>query len=65
MSADDSPREILTAALGLLTATHVDGRMAGAVTRDYLSGVPTDRSQVLNLIAGLAALASLLMQMRA
>jgi len=45
MSADDTSHEILTAALGLLTATHADSRMAGPVTMDYLAGVPTDRSQ--------------------
>ena len=64
MSADDTSHEILTSALGLLTATHADSRMAGAVTRDYLAGVPTDRSQMLSLIAGMAALATMLMQMR-
>jgi hypothetical protein len=51
MSADTS-HEILTSALGLLTATHADRRMAGPVTMDYLAGVPTDRSQMLSLIAG-------------
>ena len=65
MSADDSPREILTAALGLLTATHADSRVVGPVTRNYLAGVPTDRSQMLNLVAGMTALASLLVEMRA
>ena len=65
MSADDTSREILTSALGLLTATHADGRMAGPVTLDYLSGVPTDRSQTLDLVAGMSALASLLIGMRA
>jgi hypothetical protein len=50
MSAYDTSHEILTAALGLLTATHADHRMAGPVTMDYLAGVPTDRSQMLNLI---------------
>jgi hypothetical protein len=64
MSADDTSREILTSALGLLTATHADHRMAGAVTMDYLSGVPTDRNQMLDLVAGLAALATKLIQMR-
>ena len=64
MSADGTSHEILTSALGLLTATHADSRMAGAVTRDYLAGVPTDRSQMLSLIAGMAALATMLMQMR-
>ena len=65
MSADDTSHEILTSALGLLTATHADGRMAGPVTLDYLSGVPTDRSQTLDLVAGMSALASLLIGMRA
>ena len=65
MSADDTPREILTSALGLLTATHADNRMAGPVTVDYLAGMPTDRTQMLNLIAGMTALAATLMQMRA
>ena len=65
MSADDASHEILTLALGLLTATHADHRMAGAVTMDYLSGVPTDRSQMLSLIAGMTALATMLIQMRA
>ena len=65
MSADDTSREILTSALGLLTATHADSRMAGPLTLDYLSGVPTDRSQMLDLVAGMAALATILMQMRA
>ena len=64
MSADDTPHEILTSALGLLTATHADRRMAGPVTRDYLAGVPTDRTQMLNLIAGMTVLSSLLIQMR-
>ena len=39
--------------------------MAGPLTLDYLSGVPTDRSQMLDLVAGMAALATILMQMRA
>jgi hypothetical protein len=65
MSADDTPHEILTSALGLLTATHADHRMAGPLTLDYLAGVPTDRSQMLNLVAGITALASLLIEMRA
>jgi len=64
MSTNDTPHEILTSALGLLTATHADSRMAGPVTRDYLAGVPTDRSQMLNLIAGMTALATMLIQMR-
>jgi hypothetical protein len=64
MSADDTCDEILTSALGLLTATHADSRMAGPVTRDYLAGVPTDRTQMLNLIAGMTVLSSLLIQMR-
>ena len=46
MSANDASHAILTAALGLLTATHADSRMAGPLTVDYLAGVPTDRSQV-------------------
>jgi len=65
MSADDTSREILTSALGLLTATHADSRMAGPVTLDYLAGVPTDRSQMLSMVAGMAALATMLIQMRA
>jgi hypothetical protein len=65
MTADDSSHEILTAALGLLTATHADHRMAGPVTRDFLAGVPTDRSQMLSLMAGMTALATMLIQMRA
>ncbi len=65
MSADDTSHAILTSALGLLTATHADGRMAGPVTVEYLSGVPTDRSQMLNLIAGMAALTTMLVEMRA
>ena len=65
MSADDTSHEVLASALGLLTATHADSRMAGPVTTDFLAGVPTDRSQMLNLIAGMAALASLLVEMRA
>lgn len=40
MSGDTGSYEILTSALGLLTATHADSRMAGAVTMDYLAGVP-------------------------
>ena len=64
MSADDTSQAILTSALGLLTATHADSRMAGPVTRDFLAGVPTDRSQVLNLIAGMTVVSSLLIQMR-
>ena len=62
MSASD---EILTSALGLLTATHADSRMAGPVTMDYLSGVPSDRSQMLSLVAGMTALATMLIEMRA
>ena len=62
MSASD---EILTSALGLLTATHADSRMAGPVTMDYLAGAPTDRSQMLSLVAGMTALATMLMQVRA
>ena len=65
MSADDTSHEILTSALGLLTATHADSRMAGPLTLDYLAGVPTDRSQMLNLIAGMTALATMLIEMRA
>jgi len=59
--------EILTSALGLLTATHADSRMAGpvTVTTDYLAGVPTDRSQMLDLVAGMTALATMLVEMRA
>jgi hypothetical protein len=57
--------EIATAALGLLTATHADSRMAGPVTFDYLAGVPTDRSQMLSLVAGMTALATMLVEMRA
>jgi hypothetical protein len=64
-SADNTPREILTSALGLLTATHADHRMAGPLTLDYLSGVPTDRSQMLSLVAGMTALATMLIEMRA
>ena len=65
MSADDTSHEILTAALGLLTATHADHRMAGPGTLEYLSGVATDRSQMLSLVAGMTALATMLIQMRA
>ena len=65
MSADDTSHEILTSALGLLTATHADSRMAGPLTLDYLSGVPADRSQMLNLVAGMTALATMLIEMRA
>ena len=39
--------------------------MAGPLTRDYLSSVPTDRSQMLDLVAGMTALASMLIEMRA
>jgi len=63
--ADDTSYEILTTALGLLTATHADGRIAGPITMDYLAGVPNDRSQMLSLVAGITALATILMQMRA
>ena len=65
MSGDTGSYEILTSALGLLTATHADSRMAGPVTLDFLAGVPTDRSQMLDLVAGMTALATMLMQMRA
>ena len=65
MNADDTAHEILTSALSLLTATHADSRMAEPVTMDYLAGVPTDRSQMLNLVAGITALVSLLIEMRA
>ena len=64
VSADDTSHEILTSALGLLTATHADHRMAGPLTLDYLSGVPTDRSQMLDLVAGMTALATMLIKMR-
>ena len=64
MSADDTSYEILTSALGLLTATQADHRMAGPVTMDYLAGVPSDRSQMLDLVAGMAALATMLVEMR-
>lgn len=57
--------EIASATLGLLTATHADSRMAGPVTMGYLAAVATDRSQMLSLLAGMTALATLLMQMRA
>jgi enoyl-CoA hydratase/carnithine racemase len=40
-------------------------RMAGPVTLDYLAGVPTDRSQMLDLVAGMTALATMLIEMRA
>ena len=33
--------------------------------RDYLAGVPTDRSQMLDLVAGMTALGTMLIQMRA
>lgn len=46
-------------------ATHTDRRMAGPVTLDYLAGVATDRSQMLSLAAGMTALATMLIQMRA
>ena len=65
MSADNTSHAILTSALGLLTATHADSRMAGPVTTDYLVGVPTDRSQMLDLVAGMTALATMLIKMRA
>jgi hypothetical protein len=65
MSGDTGSYEILTSALGLLTATHADGHMAGAVTVDYPSGVPTDRSQMLSLVAGMAALTTMVIGMRA
>ena len=32
---------------------------------DYLAGVPTDRSQMLSLLAGMTALATMLVEMRA
>ena len=60
-----SDDDIATAALGLLTATHADSRMAGPVTMDYLAGLPADRSQVLSLVAGMSALATLLIELRA
>ena len=64
MNADNTAHQVLTAALGLLTATHADSRMAGPVAMDYLAGVPTDRSQMLSLVAGMTALATMLIQMR-
>ena len=39
--------------------------MAGSVTMDYLLGLPTDRGQILNLIAGMTALATMSIEMRA
>lgn len=65
MNGDTGGYEILTSATGLLTATHADHRMAGPVTRDYLAGVPTDRSQMLDLVAGMTALATMVIEMRA
>ena len=68
MSGDDTSgagNDDIAAALGLLTATHADSRMAGPVTMDYLAGVATDRSQMLSLVAGMTALATMLIQMRA
>ena len=65
MSADHTSHEIMTAALGLLTATHADSRRAGPLTLDYLAGLPTDQSQMLSLLAGMTALATMLMQIRA
>jgi hypothetical protein len=65
MNADDTSYEVLASALGLLTATHADSRMAGRVTMDYLSGVPADRSQMLDLVAGMTAMAAMLIKMRA
>ena len=65
MSVDDTSHEVLASAPGLLTATHADSRMAGPVTMVYLSGVPTDRSQMLNLVAGMTALSTMLVEMRA
>ena len=35
------------------------------MTVDYLAGVPTDRSQMLSLVAGMTALVTMLIQMRA
>ncbi|MGV1005979.1 MAG: hypothetical protein ACOYEV_14710 [Candidatus Nanopelagicales bacterium] len=64
MSADAGSYGIATAALGLLTATHADSRMAGPVTMDYLAGVGTDRSQILSLVAGMTALSTMLIQIR-
>jgi hypothetical protein len=64
MSVDDTSHEVLASAPGLLTATHADSRMAGPVTMVYLSGVPTDRSQMLNLVAGMTALSTMLIEMR-
>ena len=40
-------------------------KLFGPVTMDYLSGVPTDRRQMLSLVAGMTALATVLMQIRA
>jgi hypothetical protein len=34
MSVDDTSHEVLASALGLLTATHADHRVAGPVTMD-------------------------------
>lgn len=56
--------DIATAALGLLNATAIDGQMAGPVTMEYLSGAATNRSQMLSLVAGMTALATMLIQMR-
>ncbi len=65
MSGDDAGSyDIATTALGLLNATALDGHMAGPVTTDYLTGVATDRSQMLSLVAGMTALATMLIQMR-
>lgn len=64
MSGDAGSYEIATAALGLLNVTALDGTMAGPVTMEYLSGVSTDRSQMPSLIAGMTALATMLIQTR-
>ena len=64
-SAPAGSYDIATTALGLLTATHADSRMAGPLTLQYVAGVSTDRSQMLSLVAGMTAMATMLIQMRA
>ena len=56
--------EIAAATLGLLTATHADSHRAGPRTLDYLAGLPTDRSPILSLVAGMTALATMLIELR-
>ena len=61
----DDGYEIAANALGLLTATHHDGGLAGPTTMGYLDEVAPDRRDAVRLAAGMTALAKMLVALRA